>query len=151
MGSAGGVEGVRDLVARYCDAVTRFDIDAWAACWDAAAVWVVPGTGELRGRPEIVEWFTRTRATYDLCIQELLSGRVDVDVDGSTARARWYVRELQHSLDGSGGELVGVYDDAMACGFDDRWCFTRRGFHLLYRGRRELPGRVYRTAPPPAF
>ncbi len=56
---------------------------------------MVPGTGELRGRTEIVEWFAETRSKYDLCVQELLSGRIEVD--GDTARARWYVRELQHA------------------------------------------------------
>ena len=81
MGSPGDADGVRDLVARYCDAVTRVDVDAWTACWAVDATWVVPGTGELRGRTEIVEWFTETRSKYDLCVQELLSGRIDVDGD----------------------------------------------------------------------
>ena len=63
------------------------------------------------------------------------------------------MRELQHAPDGTGGELIGVYDDEMARdpGRDGRWCFTRRRFHLAYRGRLELPGRVYRTPPPAGF
>ena len=136
-----------DLVAAYCDAVTRADADDFGACWSAGATWVIPGTGEVQGREAIVEQFARTRATYDLCVQELLSGRVRVGPDARTARARWFVRELQHSPDGTGGELLGAYDDESALEPDGGWRFTRRSFHLLYRGRVAMPGRVYRLPP----
>ena len=32
-------EAIRRLIARYCDAVLRFDREAFAATWAAAAVW----------------------------------------------------------------------------------------------------------------
>jgi ketosteroid isomerase-like protein len=138
---------VGDLVAAYCDAVTRADSADFGACWSAGATWVIPGTGEVQGRDAIVEQFARTRAAYDLCVQELLSGRVRVAPDGCTAQSRWYVRELQHSPDRTGGELIGAYDDDCALEADGAWRFTRRAFNLLYRGRVEMPGRVYRLPP----
>ena len=134
---------VEDLAAAYCDAVTRADAGDFGSCWTADATWVIPGTGEVVGRDAIVEQFATTRANYDLCIQELLSGRVAVDIDGHRAEGRWYVRELQHTADRIGGELLGIYDDVVTLD-GDRWRFARRGFHLLYRGRLEMPGRVYR-------
>ena len=36
-------EAIRRLIARYCDAVLRFDRDAFAQTWAAAAVWHIPG------------------------------------------------------------------------------------------------------------
>jgi uncharacterized protein (TIGR02246 family) len=138
---------VGELVAAYCDAVTRADPDDFGDCWADDAVWVIPGTGEVRGRAAIVENFTATRANYNFCVQELLSGRVRVASDGSRASARWYVRELQHTEDRTGGELLGAYDDECAPGPDGRWHFTRRAFQLLYRGRVEMPGRFYRLPP----
>jgi hypothetical protein len=134
---------VGDLVAAYCDAVTRADADDFGRCWTADATWVIPGTGEVAGRDAIVGHFATTRANYDLCVQELLSGRVTVAADGGRADGRWYVRELQHTSDRTGGELIGIYDDVVTRD-DDGWRFARRGFHLLYRGRLEMPGRVYR-------
>jgi uncharacterized protein (TIGR02246 family) len=138
---------VEDLAGAYCDAVTRADPDDFAACWAEDSVWVIPGTGEVRGRGAITEQFASTRSNYDLCVQELLSRRIQVNHDGTAARARWYVRELQHTADGTGGELLGAYDDESARGSDGVWRFTRRHFQLLYRGRVELPGRVYRLPP----
>jgi len=38
-------------------------------------------------------------------------------------------------------------DDETARGTDGVWRFTRRHFQLLYRGRVEMPGRVYRLPP----
>jgi len=70
-------------------------------------------------------------------------GLLAVDIDGHRAEGRWYVRELQHTADRIGGELLGIYDDVVTLD-GDRWRFARRGFHLLYRGRLEMPGRVYR-------
>ena len=138
---------ISDLVAAYCDAVTRADPTDFGACWATDAVWIVPGTGELVGRDAIVEQFTRTRAMYDFCLQELLSGRVLVHADGRQAEGRWYVRELQHTEDRVGGELLGAYDDRIARENDGAWRFRRRAFQLLYRGRLEMPGRFYRLPP----
>jgi hypothetical protein len=138
---------ISDLVATYCDAVTRADATDFGACWSVDATWVIPGTGEVRGRDEIVEQFARTRATYDFCVQELLSGRIVVHDDGRHAESRWYVRELQHMEDRTAGELLGTYDDAVAIGDVGAWRFTRRAFQLLYRGRLEMPGRFYRLPP----
>ena len=138
---------VTELVATYCDAVTRADADDFGACWALDATWVIPGTGEVRGRPAIVDQFARTRAAYDFCLQELLSGRIRVDAGGRRAECRWYVRELQHTEDRTAGELLGAYDDAVALDADGAWRFTRRAFQLLYRGRLEMPGRVYRLPP----
>jgi uncharacterized protein (TIGR02246 family) len=138
---------VGDLVAAYCDAVTRADPAGFAACWAEDSTWIIPGTGEVRGRTAITEQFSATRSNYDLCLQELLSGRILVNADGARARARWYIRELQHAPDGTGGELLGAYDDESALGADGVWRFTRRAFQLMYRGLLEMPGRVYRLPP----
>src|SRR5690242_20299536 len=125
---------IDDLVAAYCDAVTRADAADFGRCWTAGATWVIPGTGEVRGRDAIVEQFAATRANYDFCVQELLSGRALVADDGASATARWYVRELQHTADREGGELIGAYDDTVARDDDGVWRFARRSFQLVYRG-----------------
>jgi uncharacterized protein (TIGR02246 family) len=138
---------IDDLVATYCDAVTRADAADFGRCWMVGATWVIPGTGEVHGRDAIVEQFATTRAGYDFCVQELLSGRVRIADDGSCAAARWYVRELQHTADRTGGELLGAYDDTINRDDDGMWRFARRSFQLIYRGRLEMPGRFYRLPP----
>jgi hypothetical protein len=140
-------QGVRDLVAHLLDAVARGDVDAWVRCWHPDGVWVLPGVGEVRGTDALREKFATLRAEYELCVQELLFGWVDVT--GDRATGRWYLRELQRSRRGTGQELLGCYDDAVVRDAG-RWVFTGRRFWVLYRGPRLLAGDVLRPPPPVA-
>jgi hypothetical protein len=139
---------VRNLVGRYCNEVSTADVDRWASTWTPDATWGIPGEGVVRGRDAIRETFARIRATYLLCVQELLSGTVDV-LDDAHATARWYVRELQWSRrEGAvvGSELIGIYDDEVEIGADGEARFGSRTFALLYSGPVALDGRFHRAA-----
>jgi ketosteroid isomerase-like protein len=130
-------DDIRNLAARYCDAVLRFDPACFASTWAEDAVWHVPGGQSIRGRDAIEAVFRETRARYALCIQELLSALID-----SEGRARFTVRELQWRSDGEGTQLFGVYDDAV-CGPADAPVFASRSFTLIYRGAADLSGRLH--------
>jgi hypothetical protein len=139
---------VRNLVGRYCHEVTTADIERWSALWTEDAMWAIPGEGVLTGRPAIRSTFERVRSTYLLCVQEILSGVVEVH-DDANATARWYVRELQWADRDSaviGSELIGIYDDAIALAPNGTARFAARSFALLYSGRVELDGRFHRAA-----
>jgi ketosteroid isomerase-like protein len=138
--------GVRDLVARSCDAVARGDIDMWAACWRDDGEWIIPGRGPVQGVAQLRAAFAPLRAEMDLCVQEVLSGWVEAT--GDTATARWYLRETQRSSSG-GHEILGCYDDVVVRD-GHGWRFARRRFWVLYRGPRDLSGTVFRTPPPAA-
>ena len=100
--------GVTNLVGRDCDAVARFDVEAFAALWAEDAIWHLAGANDRHGRDAIVELFRAARAPFELCIQETLSSVVD-----PAGHARWYVRELQWRSDGRRLQLLGVYDDTL--------------------------------------
>jgi len=134
------VEGIRALVGRYCDAVARFDVDAFGATWAQDASWYVPGGEVIQSRAVIVARYRELRAGYSLCVQELLSSLVDPE-----GRARWYVRELQWREGREGSQLIGVYDDTF-CGDGDRPLFASRRFTLLYRGPADLSGRLHASS-----
>ena len=138
--------GVRDLVARICDAVARADVDAWVACWRDDGEWVFPGREPIVGVHQLRAAFAPLRAKLDLCVPEVLSGWVDGT--GDTATARWYLRETQRSADG-GHEVMGCYDDRVVRD-EYGWRFARRRFWVLYRGPRDLDGEVFRPPPPAA-
>jgi ketosteroid isomerase-like protein len=141
---------IHRLLADVLDAVARGDAAAWGACWTEDGVWVIPGHGELVGA-EAVARFAELRAAYAMCLQSLLSGRVDFEEngDGDTATGRWYFRELQRTADGAGSELYGCYDDAYRR-TEAGWRFARRRFWVLYRGPVGLDGTAYRPPPPRA-
>lgn len=130
-------EAVRDLVGRYCDAVLHADADTFAGCWAADAEWVMPGREPVRGRDDIVAWFTQGRAGFRLCVQELLNGVI------GEGTATWQVRELQWPTDGPARCLIGVYHDVVVADDAGVARFRQRRFELRYRGPTDLSGRVY--------
>jgi hypothetical protein len=132
---------VRNLVGSYAEAVLRNDPALFADTWTEDAVWSMPGAATIVGRDDIARTFRDSRGRFRLCVQELLSGRITV-AESDHAAARWQVRELQWRADGTGSELLGVYDDVMVVGEDDVLRFVRRDFELLYRGPVDVPGKV---------
>ena len=136
--------GVQNLIGRYCEAVLRADPSLFGDVWATDAQWIVPRETPTVGRDAIVEVFTRLRSGYRLCVQEVLSGVVEVEDTAPPDRAsgRWQVRELRWHADGTGSELIGVYHDAVVLE-DDVWRFASRRFELVYRGPVELTGRLY--------
>jgi hypothetical protein len=137
MGVPYPLAGVTNLVGRYCDAVARFDIEAFASLWAEDAIWYIAGGDDRHGRDAIVDLFRSARAPFELCLQETLSSVLD-----PAGTARWYVRELQWRSDGRQLQLLGVYDDTLT-GPSDAPLFASRRFSVLYRGPTDLSGRLY--------
>jgi hypothetical protein len=124
-------EAVRNLTGRYCAAVVDFDRDVFGACWTADAQWHAKGN-VIEGRERISKVFAKLRGQYSLCVQELLSGVIEV-VSPTEATATWQIRELQFPVEGAGVQLIGIYADR--CVVDaGQWRFARRDFRELYRG-----------------
>jgi hypothetical protein len=128
---------VTRLVGRYCDAVARFDVEAFASIWAEDAIWYIAGGEDRHGREAIVELFREARTPFELCIQETLSSVIEPG-----GRARWYVRELQWRQDGRTSQLIGTYDDTLSGPANDP-VFSSRRFSVLYRGPCDLSGRLY--------
>lgn len=131
---------IENLLGVYCESVLRFDPEVFGSTWCEDAVWSIPGTGEVVGRPAIVETFTAIRGTYARCVQEILNGVV-TPIDPDHAAAAWQVRELQWRADGTGSELIGVYHDTLTR-TPEGWKFAHRDFELLYDGPVAMPGRL---------
>jgi hypothetical protein len=143
---------ITDLVARYVEAVACFDVELYRAVWADDAVWVVDGRGEFHGPDAITELFARLRGRQELAVQRVMSGRVlGVEVGeatsaagAATATGRWIIHSVTRTA-GAGEELIGIYDDRYRHE-GGGWRFTQRAFRPLYRGPRELPGRVWTPA-----
>lgn len=132
---------VQRLLGRYSESVLRCDLPLFADSWTDDATWSIPGPGVVEGREAIVAVFEEIRSTYALCVQEVLSARIEPDGRGG-ATAAVPVRELQWRRDGSGSELVGVYHDTILVDDGGRARFSARDFELIYNGPVDLPGRL---------
>ena len=83
-------EAIRNLKARYaalCD--NQYDADGIAGLFTEDAVWESPALGCFEGRDAIRNFFRGASGIFSFAIHYSLNGHIEVD--GDTARARWYL------------------------------------------------------------
>jgi SnoaL-like domain len=141
---------VRQLHARYIDAVWRQDAVSYGDCWQADGEWKILGL-HLHGRAEIVRTFENLMQPLERVIQFFHPPILhfgDGEVSGRT-----YVTEHNRFRDGRTGSTIGIYyeryvDDG------DRWRFASRHFNLYYIGPPDISGPFFDIpdyGPPPAM
>ncbi len=123
---------IRNLVARYADAVCRRDATSWTATWAPDSTWEV-GSVTTHGPAEARAFWQSALAKYPWLVQVVASGEV---FEGETGpRGVWYVVELQQVEDGNVRMVVGRYEDRYV-NHAGRWAFASRRFQMTYRGER---------------
>jgi ketosteroid isomerase-like protein len=129
---------IRQLHARYMDAVWRMDFDAFGDCFTDDCEWRIGGV-VLRGRDEIVE-HNRTLFTtkFKRLFITLRTPILELHEDG-TASGRTYFSAQNLMADGSGFSPLGVYYERFVDG-GDRWRSSWRLFQTLYTGPADLSG-----------
>src|SRR5688500_16420180 len=83
-------EAIRNLKARYaalCD--KQYDSDGIAMLFTEDALWESPGLGRVEGREAIRNFFREASGIFTFAIHYSLNGHIEVE--GDTARARWYL------------------------------------------------------------
>jgi len=127
---------IRNLAARYIDAVNRYHQDDWSATWSETASWNLLGM-EVEGRDNIVQLWVGAMSTFDFALMMLNSGTIEVD--GDTATGRWYVTEHIKPKEGETNITLGVYDDSY-CREEGQWLFARRHYNVMYQGAADYSG-----------
>jgi hypothetical protein len=122
--------GIRELVVRYHDAVSRRDVTAWESTWASDGRWDV-GTRSLDGRRAIVDVWQALLPGYEAVLQLPAQGWVGRRADGVVGR--WLVMEI---LRRPGAEVDNLQ---VACYVDryvqeeSRWVFAHRTLTVHYR------------------
>jgi len=70
-----------------CD--NQYDADGIAGLFTEDAVWESPALGRFEGRDAIGNFFRGASSIFSFAIHYSLNGHIEVD--GDTARARWYL------------------------------------------------------------
>jgi ketosteroid isomerase-like protein len=135
---------IRSLTAAYTDAINRFDIEDIAHVYDEDSVLTMMDRPSVVGRPAILDMLRATVARYQLVMQLVHSGVVQVD--GDRAQARWQITELQVTLDGQPRFVAGRYEDELVRRARG-WQFSRRTFTARYLGDTSLTGGVLPDPP----
>lgn len=142
--------GIRQLWARYADAVWRKDFDLFADCFTADATWKIVGR-TAQGRGAIVDLFRASTELSDKVMLRFATPVIEIGVDGVSGRTQ--VSELIKRKSGEGLRTLAVYYDRFAED-DGRWRFAWHHFNLYYLGPPDLSGdylEVEEYGPPPGF
>lgn len=126
--------GIRQLHARYVDAVWRKDADAFAACFAEDGEWKIANM-HMRGREEIGSTFAKLLGACERV--QLIVGTPVLEVGQGTASGRVHCTELAKMGDGSSALTIGIYFDRYVDG-GDRWLYQWRHWALHYRGPTDL-------------
>jgi ketosteroid isomerase-like protein len=129
--------GIRQLHARYCDAVWRFDFAAFADCFTEDCEWRIGGVVQ-RGREEIVAHNRTLFANFRHLLITLRTPILELHSDG-TASGRTYFTAQSLLADGNRYAPMGIYYERFVNG-GDRWRASWRLFQTLYYGPADLSG-----------
>ena len=127
---------IRDLIARYADAVNRSDQNDWGATWAEDGFWSLMGM-ESRGRDNIVQFWLGAMSGFKFALH--MNGSGTLTIDGDRATGRWYLTEYTCDNDENTATIAGVYDDVYVKQ-DGNWLFAERLYQVLYMGPADLSG-----------
>jgi uncharacterized protein (TIGR02246 family) len=127
---------LRQLMARYVDAVNRYDASAWIATWAGDAVWNVMGD-PVHGRANILALWQQVMESFQFAL--MLPSSSVFTVAGNTASGHWYLHEYLRDQHGSGSTVLSRYLDTYVKQ-DGEWLFQTRHYHVMYSGPADLSG-----------
>ncbi|WP_433496587.1 nuclear transport factor 2 family protein [Sphaerimonospora sp. CA-214678] len=122
---------IRDLAARFTDAVNRRAPKEVAALFTEDGAWHVPGVPPAVGHEAVTGLLAGLLRNFSRLVQLTHSGHVDVA--GETATATWYISEKGADSAGDTFEFTGVYVDRLVRTEQDGWRFAERSFGFLHR------------------
>jgi hypothetical protein len=139
---------VRQLHARYADAVWRKDYVAFAECFEVNAEWRISGM-ILQGRSQIVAAIEQLMGNFQRVVMSFHSPLLHLA--GDSIWARTHSVEQYAMASGPAGAALGTYYERFSRSDDDVQ-FSWRLFELNYMGPADLSGTFFRNpdygAPP---
>jgi len=127
---------LRNLMARYIDAVMRRDGEAWAATWADDGRWNLMGT-DVVGKDNIVGLWQQMMAGFEFAL--MLPSSSLFEIDGDTASGHWYLQEFTRDREGNTMAIVSRYLDTYTRR-GGQWLFQSRHYNFIYNGAPDLSG-----------
>jgi uncharacterized protein (TIGR02246 family) len=142
--------GIRQLHARFIDAVWRKDAQAFGACFAQDGEWKIAAM-HIKGRAEITAKFALLLSACDRV--QIIAATPLLDFAENGVSGRVSVTELAKMADGSSAMTLGIYYDRYV-EEDGRWRFASRHWGLHYRGPVDLSAALVECpdyGPPPGM
>jgi ketosteroid isomerase-like protein len=118
---------IRELYGTYADAAFRGDRQAWLDCWSQDCLWRT-SFGDFAGKAAMGDQWQTIWANLKAMGFFVELGALEVE--GDTARARSWCREILLLPDGRVQKVVGRYDDELRREAH-AWRFTTRSYQVL--------------------
>lgn len=126
---------IRDLVARFANACSPPNLEAFAKLWipDAheKAKWIVtePFTSSATGVADIVALLDKLLAPWDFFVQLVHTGVVKID--GNNATGRFIVREVGKGPNETYYNNFAIYEDRYSK-VEGKWYIARRQYDYMF-------------------
>ena len=127
---------LRNLMARYTDAVMRRDVEAWTATWAEDATWNLLGN-PVTGRDNIVGLWQTMMQGFEFAA--LMPSSSLFEVDGDSASGHWYLHEYTRTVEGETATILSRYLDTYVRQ-DGQWLYQTREYNFIYNGPADLSG-----------
>ncbi len=127
---------LRNLMARYIDAVNRSDATAWIKTWAEDGVWHLLGQ-PVTGRDAILALWQQMMGSFEFAL--MMPSSCLFSVDGDTASGHWYLHEYLRDKQGTGSTVLSRYLDTYVKQ-DGQWLYQSRVYNILYNGPADLSG-----------
>jgi hypothetical protein len=134
---------IRALTYKYADAANRIDADLFKSLWVENSEWIIgpPINQKFIGRDQIVGAFVGLLHSWDFFVQQPVGG--NLEINGTTAKAHFYVNEIARSKDGVGNYNLSQYEDELEK-LDGVWFFVKRNYKVIYLDQSPLNGTSFK-------
>ena len=127
---------LKNLMARYVDAVNRRDGDAWSATWAEDSVWNLLGS-PVAGKDNILGLWQQMMSGFEFAL--MMPSSSLFEIDGDSASGHWYLHEYTRDLEGTASTILSRYVDTYVKQ-DGQWLFKTRDYGFIYNGPSDLSG-----------
>jgi hypothetical protein len=128
--------GIRQLHARFADAVWRQDTAEFSGCFATDGIWKIAGM-EISGREKIAEACGNMLGRCSHI--HIMTGLPIIALTDRGAKGRLNMTEFARMQDGSTAMTIGWYHDDYI-EQEGRWLFAQRHWSMKYRGPPDLTG-----------
>ena len=135
---------IRNLVARFTDAVNERDIASFRQLWTDDAVWEIgpPLQSRAEGVDEIAALLSRLLQTEQYFLQMTHSGVIEIEGDRATAR---FVERERGRGESSYYDSLAVYEDVLVRE-GDGWRFAKRFYRYRFLDQSPFEGGAFPVA-----